>query len=138
MERLNQYEDENQIMKGSIMPSLELPDREEIKAYLGDLAARVDKEFERPAPSFIPMSGYVLLKPETAPTTFAGGELVLPESSQNKSFRAKVLAVSDTCELPLAAGNIVLYSKYAGAEFKLGGETLLVIQEKDILGVIYE
>lgn len=38
--------------------------------------------------------------------------------------------------MAVAAGNKVLFGKYAGTEIKLNGEELLVMRESDILGVL--
>jgi len=39
-------------------------------------------------------------------------------------------------EIDLNEGDEVLYAKYAGTEFKMEDEELLVISEKDILAVV--
>jgi chaperonin GroES len=36
----------------------------------------------------------------------------------------------------LKVGDRVLYQKYAGTEFKLEGEELLILSEKDILAIV--
>jgi chaperonin GroES len=38
--------------------------------------------------------------------------------------------------MDLKRGDAVLYAKYAGTEFKLEGEDLLIISAKDILAVV--
>jgi chaperonin GroES len=38
--------------------------------------------------------------------------------------------------MDLKSGDKVLYAKYAGTEFKLDGEDLLIISGKDILAVV--
>jgi len=38
--------------------------------------------------------------------------------------------------MDVAVGDKVLYAKYAGTEFKLGGEDLLIVGAKDILAVV--
>jgi chaperonin GroES len=42
----------------------------------------------------------------------------------------------DLRALDVATGDIVMFSTYAGTEIKLDGETLLMMREDDILGVI--
>ena len=33
-------------------------------------------------------------------------------------------------------GDVVLYAKYAGTEFKVDGEELLIVSQKDILAIV--
>jgi chaperonin GroES len=38
--------------------------------------------------------------------------------------------------MELKEGDRVIFAKYAGTEFKLGGEDLLILRETDILAVV--
>ncbi|HEY5486893.1 MAG TPA: co-chaperone GroES, partial [Candidatus Limnocylindrales bacterium] len=38
--------------------------------------------------------------------------------------------------MDVAVGNKVLYAKYAGTEFKVEGEELLIVSQKDILAIV--
>ena len=40
--------------------------------------------------------------------------------------------------MDVKVGQKVLYGKYAGTEFKLEGEDLLIVSQKDILAVVAE
>jgi chaperonin GroES len=71
--------------------------------------------------------------------------LVLPDTAKEKPQEGKVLAVGpgdrnpDTGEripVELKVGDRVLFQKYAGTEFKLDDEELLILSEKDVLAVI--
>ena len=70
--------------------------------------------------------------------------LVLPDTAKEKPQEGKVLAVGpgdrdeDGKRIPvdLKEGDKVLYQKYAGTEFKLDGEELLILSEKDVLALI--
>jgi chaperonin GroES len=71
--------------------------------------------------------------------------LVLPDTAKEKPEKGKVLSVGpgdrhpDTGEriaVELKVGDHVLFQKYAGTEFKLDDEELLILSEKDILAVI--
>ncbi len=70
--------------------------------------------------------------------------IVLPDTAKEKPQEGKVLAVGpgdrdeDGKRVPveLKVGDRVLYQKYAGTEFKLEGEELLILSEKDVLAVI--
>ncbi len=71
--------------------------------------------------------------------------LVLPDTAKEKPEKGKVLSVGpgdrhpDTGEripVELKVGDQVLFQKYAGTEFKIDDEELLILSEKDVLAVI--
>ena len=75
-------------------------------------------------------------------TTKSG--IVIPDTAKEKPQEGKVLAVGPGRvlddgkreQMDLKSGDKVLYAKYAGTEFKLDGEDLLIISGKDILAVV--
>ena len=70
--------------------------------------------------------------------------IVLPDTAKEKPKEGKVLAVGpgdrdedgERIAMDLKVGDKVLYQKYAGTEFKLEGEELLILNEKDVLALI--
>jgi chaperonin GroES len=71
--------------------------------------------------------------------------IVLPDTAKEKPQEGKVLAVGpgdrhpDTGEripVELKVGDRVLFQKYAGTEFKLDDEELLILSEKDVLAQV--
>jgi chaperonin GroES len=71
--------------------------------------------------------------------------IVLPDTAKEKPQEGKVLSVGpgdrhpDTGQripVELKEGDRVLFQKYAGTEFKLDDEELLILSEKDVLAVI--
>jgi chaperonin GroES len=71
--------------------------------------------------------------------------IVLPDTAKEKPQEGRVLAVGpgdrhpDTGEripVELKTGDRVLFQKYAGTEFKLDDEELLILSEKDVLAVV--
>lgn len=71
--------------------------------------------------------------------------IVLPDTAKEKPQEGKVLAVGPGDRDPetgkripveLKAGDRVLFQKYAGTEFKLDSEELLILSEKDVLALI--
>ena len=90
-----------------------------------------------------PLGSRVLIKRLEAEAVSAGG-IVLPENSQEKPQEAEVVALGtggkdengNDITFNVAAGDIVLISKYGGTEVKLDGEELLLISESDILGIL--
>ena len=72
------------------------------------------------------------------------GGIIIPDSAKEKPMEGQVIAVgngklNDNGERvapDVKAGDIVLFSKYAGTEVKIDSEEHLIMREDDILGVI--
>ena len=69
--------------------------------------------------------------------------IVLPSAAQEKQQMAQVLAVGpggiiDGKEITMQVkvGQKVLFSKYAGTEFKVDGKDVIIIRQSDILAII--
>ena len=70
--------------------------------------------------------------------------IVLPDTAQEKPMRGTIIAAGEgrrnddgeRVPLDVKVGDEVLFAKYAGTEFKLDDEELLILAEKDILAVI--
>ncbi len=70
--------------------------------------------------------------------------IVLPDTVKEKPQHGEVLAVGsgkvfengEKVPMEVKVGDKVLYSKFAGTEFKQNGEELLILNERDILGII--
>lgn len=68
---------------------------------------------------------------------------ILPSASQEKQQMAVVVAVGpggivDGKEIIMQVkeGDKILYSKYAGSEFKVDGKELTIIRQSDILAIV--
>ena len=92
-----------------------------------------------------PLGGRVVIKAlEREDVTKSG--IVLPDTAKEKPQEGRVLSVGpgerdeDGKRIPveLKAGDRVLFQKYAGTEFKLDDEELLILAEKDVLATIIE
>ena len=70
--------------------------------------------------------------------------IVIPDTAKEKPQEGTVLAVGPGRVLDdgkresmdIKAGAKVLYAKYAGTEFKVEGEDLLIVSQKDILAIV--
>ena len=89
-----------------------------------------------------PLEDRIVIKTNEAETTTASG-LVIPDTAKEKPQEGVVIAVGpgrfdDGVRVPMdvKVGEVVLYSKYGGAEIKYGGDDLLVLSARDILAVI--
>jgi len=89
-----------------------------------------------------PAAGYVLIEPQEAVKKTSSG-IVLPESHDEKPQKGKVLAVGpaedgkDKCtrKPPCKAGEVVIYKKWGGNEYKINDQEYLFVEFKDILAV---
>jgi chaperonin GroES len=90
-----------------------------------------------------PLGDRVVVKP-TAREEVTKGGIVLPDTAKEKPMEGKVIAVGqgrvgeDGKRQPMEVkvGDTVLYAKYAGTEVKLHDEELLIVSEKDIMGIV--
>ncbi len=91
-----------------------------------------------------PLGDRVVIEREEAKETTAGG-IVLPDTAKDRPQKGKVLAVGEgritkdgkRRELQVKVGEHVLFSSYAGDEFKIEGDKkVLLMREDDILAVI--
>src|SRR3954468_6564845 len=94
--------------------------------------------------NFKPLGDRVVVEREEAKDRTAGG-IVLPDTAKDKPQKGKVVAVGDgritkdgkRRELQVKVGDQVLFTSYAGDEFKLAGDKkVLLMREDDILAVI--
>ena len=67
----------------------------------------------------------------------------LPGAAKEKPQLAKVLAVGPggnvdgvDVKMQVKVGDTVLYSKYAGSEFKIDGEEVVIVRQADILAIV--
>jgi chaperonin GroES len=90
-----------------------------------------------------PLGDRVVVKPLAQEEVTRGG-LVLPGTAQEKPQEGEVLAVGpgrildsgERCKMEVKQGDRVVYAKYAGTEFKLDDEELLILSERDLLAVL--
>ncbi len=95
------------------------------------------------ARSFKPLGDRVVIKPiEREEVTSSG--LVLPDTAKEKPQEGEVVAVGagrvaddgKRIEMEVKAGDTVVYSKYAGTEYKEDGVDYLILRESDILAKV--
>ena len=90
-----------------------------------------------------PLGDRVVIKPTPREEMTKSG-IVLPDTAKEKPQEGEVLAVGpgktldDGSREPMdvSVGQKVLYAKYAGTEFKVDGDELLIVSQKDILAIV--
>jgi len=85
-----------------------------------------------------PLHDRVIVKTAAAEEKTSGG-IIIPDTAQEKPQRGVVVAAGPgkTDEpMTVKTGDSILYGKYAGTEITIEGETLLIMRESDILGIV--
>jgi len=87
-----------------------------------------------------PLGDRVVIKATPKEEVSKGG-IVLPDTAKEKPQEGKIIAVGpgrlteegNRIAMEVKKGDKVIYSKYAGTEFKLDGEELIIMREGDLL-----
>ena len=90
-----------------------------------------------------PLGDRVVIKPTEREEMTKSG-IVLPDTAKEKPQEGTVVSVGSgrvddkgqKHALEVKKGNKVLYGKYAGTEFKIEGDELLIVKQFDILAVL--
>ncbi len=91
-----------------------------------------------------PLGDRVIIEAVEQEDTFAGGQLVLPETAKEKPQQGNILAAGEgrrdddgkRIAMDVKVGDKVLFAKYAGTEVKIDGKKLLILKESDILAIV--
>ena len=87
-----------------------------------------------------PLGDRVVIKPLPKEEVSKGG-IVLPDTVKEKPQEGKIIAVGPgklsevgkRVSMEVKVGDELIYSKYAGTEYKLDDEDLIIVRESDIL-----
>jgi chaperonin GroES len=90
--------------------------------------------------NFVPLGERVVIKPIEQEQTTKGG-IFLPDTAKEKPQEGEVVAVGpgrvgddgNRIAMELTSGDRVIYSKFAGTEYKDGDDDYLILRESDIL-----
>lgn len=92
-----------------------------------------------------PIYNNILIKPIDSEKATTSG-IIIPDTAQEKPLLGEVVEVGfgnmgddgKITPLYVEKGQKVLYKKWGGNEVKVEGQDWLIIEERDILAVIYE
>ena len=90
-----------------------------------------------------PLGSNVIVKPTPREEMTKSG-IVLPDTAKERPQEGTVIAVGSGRtldngsreEIEVTSGQKVLFQKYAGTEFKLDDEELLILKHADILAIV--
>ena len=91
--------------------------------------------------TFKPLGNRVVIEPLEGDEQMSSGGIYIPDTAKEKPQEGKIVAVGpgritddgNRVPMELAVDDIVVYSKYAGTEYKEGDIEYLVLREDDIL-----
>ena len=92
---------------------------------------------------FRPLLDRVVVRRIEEESRTAGG-IIIPDTAKEKPSQGVVVAVGPggvndngkTIVMTLKEGDTILFGKWAGTEIKVDGQTLLIMRENDVLGVL--
>ena len=95
------------------------------------------------SPMIRPLGDRVLVQRIEAEEITAGG-ILLPESAKEKPKEGVIIAVGEgrmldngeRSSFSVKSGDRVLFTSYGGTDVKYSGEEYMIMEERDILGVI--
>ncbi len=91
--------------------------------------------------TFKPLGNYVVLKPVEGEEQMSAGGIYIPDTAKERPQEGEVVAVGpgkltedgNRVPMELVVGDVVVYRKYAGSEYKEGEIEYLVISEEEVL-----
>lgn len=93
--------------------------------------------------NLLPLHDRVIVKP-SQPEEVTKGGIIIPDTAKEKPMQGTIISVgkgriADDGKViapQVKAGDVVLYGKYAGTEFSVEGEDLLIMRESDIFAIL--
>ncbi|PKB60935.1 MAG: co-chaperone GroES [SAR202 cluster bacterium Casp-Chloro-G4] len=91
--------------------------------------------------SFKPLGNKIVIKPNDSEDQLSAGGIYIPDTAKEKPQEGTVVAAGpgrqteegNRIPMELTVGDTVVYSKYAGTEYKEGDIEYLVLREDDVL-----
>ena len=91
--------------------------------------------------TFKPLGNRVVVEPSEGDEQVTSGGIFIPDTAKEKPQEGTVVAVGPgrmtddgkRMAMEIAVGDVVIYSKYAGTEYKEGDTEYLVLREDDVL-----
>ena len=93
---------------------------------------------------FKPLHDRVLVRRVGEEERTAGG-IIIPDTAQEKPSEGKVIAVGPGArkkdgtfaQMEVKVGDRILFGKWSGTEATIDGDELLIMQESDVMGIIF-
>ena len=90
-----------------------------------------------------PLADRVVVKPLEDEDKSPGG-IILPDTAKEKPMKGEIVSVGpgalndkgERVKPEVKKGDVVIYGKYSGTEFKIADQEYLILRESDILAVL--
>ncbi|MEJ2049915.1 MAG: co-chaperone GroES [Calditrichota bacterium] len=90
-----------------------------------------------------PLADRVVVKPIEEDDKTPGG-IILPDTAKEKPMRGDIVAVGpgnyndkgERVKMDVKKGDVVIYGKYSGTDFKMNDQDYLILRESDILAIV--
>ncbi len=90
-----------------------------------------------------PLADRLVVKPIEEEDKTPGG-IILPDTAKEKPMRGEVVAAGpgkqsekgDRLEMEVKVGDVVIYGKYSGTDFKMDDQDYLILRESDVLAIV--
>lgn len=82
-----------------------------------------------------PLGDRALVKTLEAETKTKGG-IYIPDTAQEKTNDAEVVAIGESKDIVVKVGDHVLYESYSGTKIKIEGEEYILLKNENILAVV--
>src|SRR5829696_8200260 len=96
----------------------------------------------KPSLKLQPLEDRVVIMPSDEAETMRGG-LYIPDTAKEKPTQGEVIAVGpgrvekgERVKVDLEIGDKVIYSKYSGSPYTIGGDEVIIIKASDVLAKI--
>jgi chaperonin GroES len=91
--------------------------------------------------AFKPLGNRIVIEPLEGDDQLSSGGIFIPDSAKEKPQDGTIVAVGpgrltdegNRVPMEVSVGDVVVYSKYAGTEYKENGIEYLIVREDDIL-----
>ena len=91
--------------------------------------------------TFKPLGNRIVVEPSEEEASVSSGGILIPDTAKEKPQEGKVIAAGPgrltddgkRVAMEVKEGDIVVYSKYGGTEYRVGETEYVVLREDDIL-----
>src|SRR5712664_4015214 len=110
--------------------------KKEVDSFIAHVVEAHSPYKEKRQMKIRPLHDRLIVRRDEAKNQTEGG-IYIPDNAKEVPIQGEVLAIG-TGRVAVKAGDLVLFSKYAGTEIPSLGEHFIMLREEDILGVIVE
>jgi chaperonin GroES len=90
-----------------------------------------------------PLADRVVIKPLEDEDKTPGG-IILPDTAKEKPMKGEIISTGpgglnekgERVKMEVKKGDVVIYGKYSGTDFKMDNQDYLILRESDILAIV--